>query len=241
MDTISKRILFGLLLIFASYFAYDFHFKYVINDYQAKQIEQDIQENFRSNKKLFQKLIANSREFGDVERLEFLDDNSISFQLYDSVSDRTESGFIPSLSLGKAKPPGIGTFFQESVQGIEFSDSSTLSVYIADTVIVLNKWLIFFDGKKSNPLVEKLLSYNGVSPAQLQKIEEDLKAVNCSVYDKRRGLLSLRFVGHWGEGFEYIIKTDSTKNVNHLETQKLDDNIYWNYYQIGIFCGWTDW
>lgn len=219
-------VLLGLML----WFAYDFHFKFVINAFQAKQIEKRLQENFHDNRIGFNELLTLSRQLNTLESVEFRENRKIHFQIYDSIQDRNafENDFI-----------SIGNNSSSNVSDIQFKDNNNILVISDDQAFTSDSWTIDFQGEIGNPLVEKLLSYNNISLEQLKELEEKLGKINCQGFDKTDSLITIRFAGHWGESFNYLFPlTDKSDNK---QWNKLADNFYWGHYQNGLFCGWTDW
>ena len=212
------------------WFAYDFHFKFVINDYQAKQIEKRLQDNFYKNQDKFGDLLTFSKQINRLESVEFTENGQISFQVYDTSLDRNslDNYFI-----------SIGDNATFDVTDIEFVDNNSIEVFSGDQAFVYDNWIIDFKGETNNPLVNKLLSYNKINPAELKELKQKLDKIDCDGYDKNDSLITIRYMGHWGESFNYLIPI--TQRVNNEDWNKLEGNYYWEHYHNGLFCGWTDW
>ena len=133
----------------------------------------------------------------------------------------------------------IGKYSSDSIQDITFSDSNTLLVSYLDTSILLHNWVIDFDGNVHNPLVGKLLAYDNTTINQLKQLKPLLQKINCSHFDKDENLIRVRYAGHWGESFDYIIPITNTVNKGSLNN--LSDNYYWEHRLSELFCGLTDW
>lgn len=212
------------------WFFYDFHFKYVINEYQAKKIEKRLQDNFYNNQNSFKEILTFSKQFSKLENLEFKENGLVRFQVYDNSLDRTN--YDPNFII-----IGENSIFE--VLDINFLENNDFEVILEDTVLSLENWIIDFEGKMSDPLIKKLLSYNEISLDQLQQLNKKLNQINCHGFDKNDNLITIRFIGHWGESFNYLIPlTDQTKRV---VWNKLSDNYYWEHYRNPLFCDWTDW
>jgi len=218
------------MLVLLLWFAYDFHFKYIINDYQARQIEKRLQQNFHNNRDSFQDLIAFSQNFSRLEGVEFRNNGQIRFQVYDTLLDREalDNNFI-----------SIGDNPTFEISNLEFVDSNAVEVTSGDQTFQLNNWILDFEGDISHVMVNKLLSYNNANTDLLEQLKQKLDNVNCFAYDHNDSLLTIRYVGHWGEGFNYLFPF--THNAEKTHWNELIDNFYWEHYQHDLFCGWTDW
>ncbi|WP_417590414.1 hypothetical protein [Owenweeksia hongkongensis] len=219
-------VLLGLIL----WFAYDLHFKYLINDYQARQIEKRLQQNFHDNRDSFNELLTFSRQLSTIKSLEFRENGQIYFQIYDTIQDRKafDNDFI-----------SIGNNSSTEVLDIQFKGNNTILVISEDQDFLSKSWIIDYEGDIGNPIVEKLLSYNNISLEQLKELDKKLDKANCQGLDKNDSLITIQFVGHWGESFNYLFPL--TNKSDSKQWHKLEDNYYWEHYQNGLFCGWTDW
>ena len=219
-------IVFGLIL----WIAYDFHFKFVINDYQARQIEKRLQDNFHDNRDRFNDLLTFSKQLSRLESVEFGENRQVSFQVYDTLLDRTtlENNFIT-----------IGDNSTVEVSDIDFIDSNSIKVKSGDETFLFNNWIVDYEGELDSPIVKKILAYNNISIDQLKQLNQKLGNINCNGFHKTDSLITIRFVGHWGESFNYLFPL--TKKPNNEYWNKLTANYYWEHYQNGLFCGWTDW
>ncbi|MGB5927073.1 MAG: hypothetical protein WBH03_02810 [Cyclobacteriaceae bacterium] len=217
----------GLTTLLGSilWFAYDLHFKFVINDYQAKQIERRLQENFHKNRDDFDKLLI----FSKVFHIELRENGQISFQVYDTSLDRKSIDNYINID--------DSSIFD--VKDIEFSDHNSTLVLSGEQTLTFDKWIIDFEGEMNNPIVEKLLSYNKISTEELKELKKNLEKINCSAFDRNDSLITIRYEGHWGESFNYLFPL--THKAENNNWNKLEDNYYWEYYQNALFCGWTDW
>ncbi len=219
-------ILLGLII----WFFYDNFLKFEINNYQAKQIEKRLQKNFKENQDDFQDLMNYSKHFPILENLVFGDNEFISFQVYDSLVDIRKNDHIFIMTGEKA---------DYHIQDIKFLDGNTISVLFDDQQITHKNWTIDFQGKMTEQIVEKLLFYNNISIDQLENLKQKLDKINCSGFNKNKNSITIRYIGHWGESFNYIIPLRDS--IDKDSWNKLDDNYYWEHYVNGLFCGWTDW
>jgi len=219
-------ILLGLIL----WFAYDFHFKFVINDFQANQIEKQLQDNFHENQDKFDDLLIFSKQIKRLESVEFRENGQINFQVYDTSLNRTslDNNFI-----------SIGDNSIFDVTDIEFLGNNSIEVFSGDQAFVYDNWIIDFEGEINNPLVNTLLSYNKINPAELKELKQKLYKIDCYGFGKNDSLITIRYTGHWGESFNYLIPI--TDKTHKADWNKLEDNYYWEHYRNGLFCGWTDW
>lgn len=154
----------------------------------------------------------------------------VSFQVYDTLLDRTsfDNNFI---SIGDNPP------FE--VSDIEFLDNNAIEVSSGEEVFTFENWVVDFYGKTNDPLVKELLAYNDITTDQLHQLRQKLDRIDCNGYDKNDSLITIRYVGHWGESYNYIIPLDIKFDNNNWN--KLATNYYWEHCQNGLFCGWTDW
>lgn len=223
---IGLTTVFSLLL----WFAYDFHFKYVINQYQARQIEKRLQDNFYNNQDSFDDMLTFSKQLSRLENVEFREKGEISFKVYDTLINRTtfNSNFI-----------SIGNNSTFDVSDIEFLDSNAIEVFSEGRTLKVDNWGVDFEGKINDSIVKKLLAYNNISVNQLKQLKQKLGKIDCIGYDKNDSLLTIRYLGHWGESFNYLIPLTNKFDAQNLN--KLAGNYYWEHYQNELFCEWTDW
>lgn len=220
-----KWTVLSILLGLIFWVAYDLHFKYVINDYQAKQIEEQLQENFHRNRDDFDKVVT----FPNMFSVEFRENEHISFQVYNTSLDRFSIDNIIIIDNSSVL----------DVKDIEFLDNNSTLVLSGEQTFTYDKWIIDFEGELNNPIVEKLLSYYNISPEELKELKKNLDKINCSAFDRNDSLISIRYAGHWGEGFNYLFPL--THKAENNNWKKLEDNYYWEYYQNDLFCDLTDW
>ncbi|MDP1816747.1 MAG: hypothetical protein Q8K92_20000 [Leadbetterella sp.] len=213
------------LLWLIIWFAYEFHFKYVINEYQKKQIAIDIQTNFWDKRQSFEELRDFSKKLGMLRNLEFEGNGNICFEVYDSLmnGNTTVANFI----------------FAGEDSDIVFLENNEILSFSASGRFTCKDWRIEFLGDKSHYTVERLLAYNGNTIDELNQLEQKLEDINCEGFDKDKNAIAIRFAGHFGEGFEYIIPLTDTLNVENWN--KLTDDFYWIHFSQPMFCGWTDW
>lgn len=222
-----------ILLALALFISYEVYFKFVINDFQIKQIEKELQLNFQKNQEQFHEFVNYSKGIGRIENLEFFGKKGVRFQISDSLllskkETWAESNFIQ-----------VGNDIEIVTKDILFSDTNSITITTAYGVLSLGNWVIDFDGKITDSIVVKILSYNNIRLEELKGIQQKMEKVNCIAFDKNENLLTLRYKGHWGESFNYQIPL---KDSVYLENwNKLSDNFYWEHYHEELFCGWTDW
>ncbi len=212
------------------WFVYDVHFKFVINSYQAKQIEKQLEENFRNKKDGFNDFFALTQGIGILENVTFGEDEKVNFQ-FDIGS--FDGGYEERFSII------LGDEIYCGIQDIVFSDSNRIFLYLEDTVVSKENCTIFFRGTKQDPFIEKLLAYSGTSLQQLNVIEQKLKEINCIGFGKNRNLLTIRYRGHWGESYNYV--RPLKEGLIPGNSYQLENNFYWEHFEFGLFCGWTDW
>src|SRR5688572_26964241 len=88
MSKKKKWILFASIMVVACltlWLSYDFHFKYVVNKYQERRIEKNLEMNFLAHRQDFDDILSFSDQFKRLENLEFKENDVISFHLKDSL------------------------------------------------------------------------------------------------------------------------------------------------------------
>jgi len=233
MSKKKKWILFASIMVIASltlWLSYDFHLKYVINNYQEKRIEKQLQVNFKSHLEDFEDLVTFSRELGTLENLEFYKTGIIRFDLRDSL-------LIDSL-LSDTNIINVDDDELDVIENLRFTDS-TLFIKSSESESTYKNWMIWYRGRIDNPSVEKLLAYNQITLEQLSQLKNKLDKIKCEAFSKTDSLLTIRYAGHSGECFNYIVPLKPIKISD--EWVKLADNYYWEHYRNGLFCGWSDW
>jgi hypothetical protein len=215
----------AMLLWLIFWVVYDIRFKPVINDYQKRQIEQNIKENFLNNRQSFDEFGVWCKQLGVLRNLEFEGNGIISFNVYDSLGNRAVS--YENMILA------------DEDTDIVFLESNELLVFSENGRFTCKNWSVEFRGHNSHYLVERLLAYNGIHIDQLNSLEQKLEDINCLGIDKSEDLIAIRYAGHIGEGFVYIIPLTDTLNVNNWN--KLSDDFYWTYFRQSFSCKLTDW
>lgn len=235
MKTFKKNIkyIIGLLLIGGLiWFAYDIHFKFIINEYQGNQIEKRLKRDFAKNSKGFEKIRELQSELGNISDLQFsTTDDYIRFEI---KSDSLPMDNYDWIRIYAGKTTNTDLKFI----GLNGRDS-IITEFDNERFTVGKRWLISFEGRKSNPDLKQILSLKKIDLEHLNTIEELLKETNSIAFEKNDSIIKLLYAGHWGESYNYITPI---KNLSKNESwDKLSEKWYSFHYINGLFCGYTDW
>jgi hypothetical protein len=225
------KLAIAILSGFVIWVSYDFYFKFIINDIQANRIEKRMQKNFEKNKDLFTEFLAFTDSFDQNIEIHFLPNEEVQFYLQDSLFDKTENKEF--LSLGKHSYFNINYVKLLDSNEIEYSFESQ------ESEILKQNWSIEYRGKFQNKHFKELLRYNNISESEIKEIELALNKIECIGLNKTDSLITIRYLGHWGESFDYLIPLTNkidTDNWNKISTQ-----FYSHHCKNDLFCGWTDW
>ncbi len=227
------KYVIGLLLIGGlTWFAYDIHFKFVINEYQGNQIKKQLKKDFVKNSKGFEKIREFQSELGNISDLQFSKtDDYIRFKIK-SDSLPTENYDWTRISAGETSINDLKYI------GISEKDS-IVTEYENEKFTVGKPWIISYDGKKSNPELKQILSLKNIDLENLNTIKKLLKETNSIGFEKNDSIIKLTYAGHWGESYNYVTPI---KNLSRNENwEELSEKWYSFHYVNGLFCGYTDW
>ncbi|MCK0158917.1 hypothetical protein MWU65_17145 [Cellulophaga sp. F20128] len=235
MRTFKKNIkyIIGLLLIGGLvWFAYDVHFKFVINEYQGNQIEKRLKKDFAKNSKGFDMISEYQSEFGNISDLQFSKtDDYIRFEI---KSDSFPTDIYDWIQIS------AGEMTNTDLKFLSTSENDSIVTEFENEKFTIGKpWVIYFEGRKSNPDLKQILSLKNIDLENLNSIEKILKETNTIAFEKNDSIIKLRYAGHWGENYNYVTPI---KNISSTENwDGLSEKWYSFHYVNGLFCGYTDW
>ena len=235
MSIVKKNIksIIGLLLVgIVIWFAYDVHFKYVINEYQGNQIGKQLKKDFVKNSKGFEKIIALQSELINISDLQFSQtDDYIRFEIK-SDSLPTDDYDLFQIYAGKET--------NNTLKYIGISEKDSIIIEYENEIFKVGEpWVISFNGKKSDPELKQILSLKKIDLEYLNTIEKLLRETNSIAFEKNDSIIKLRYAGHWSENYNYITPV---KNLSKNENwDKLSKNWYSSHFKNELFCGFTDW
>ena len=221
-----------LLIGGLSWFAYDIHFKYVINEYQGNQIAKQLKKDFTKNSKGFKIVGKLPSELGNISELQFSkSDDYIRFEI---KSDSSPIDNFDWIHISAGETSSFDTKF------IEVSANNDIIVqYENEQFPIESPWIISFKGKRTNPDLKQILSLKKLDLETLTIIEKLLNQTNTIAFEKNDSIIKLRYAGHWGENYNYVTPI---KNLSANQNwEKLSENWYSFHYLSGLFCGYTDW
>jgi hypothetical protein len=133
----------------------------------------------------------------------------------------------------------FNSFPYDSSFHVSFKDRDTILIQWIDTTLSTSDWYLSFEGDINNPWLNTMLSLNDLRKDWVNDLIINLKDLNCIGVDKNEDEIRIRYRGHYGESFDYVVllndKNDSIK-LNHLSNE-----YYWQHREWELFCGWTDW
>ncbi len=229
-----KRWVRGLIvisLVALLWFFYDLYLKYEINDYKASLIEEDIQNNFYNNQQRFNDLISFSKGLKVLENLQFEPNGYISFQLYDSLADRSNVDLINNILVMEKS--------EYYVEDLNILENNQVKTFFGGQTRTDDNWLIEFRGKMNHHILPKLLDYHKVSVEEVRQLRKMVEDLDCAAICNYKDVLEIRYRGHFFENFSYKIPFSDT--VSTGSWNPISNGVYWEYYRSGIYCGWTKW
>jgi len=214
------------------WFAYDIHFKFVINEYQGNQIEKRLKKDFAKNSKGFDKISEYQSEFGNISDLQFSKtDDYIRFEI---KSDSFPTDIYDWIQISAGETTNTDLKFLSTTE-----NDSIVTEFENEKFTVGKPWVIYFEGGKSNPDLKQILSLKNIDLENLNNIEKILKETNTIAFEKNDSIIKLRYAGHWGENYNYVTPI---KNISSTENwDELSEKWYSFHYVNGLFCGYTDW
>lgn len=227
------KTIIGLLLIgVIIWFAYDIHFKYVINEYQGNQIQKRLKKDFANNSIVFDQINEYQSQFGNISNLQFSEtDDHIHFEI---KSDSFPNDINDWVRIAAGETTNMDLKFLAIAK-----NDSILIEFENEKITVGKPWVISFEGGKSNPDLKQILSLKNINLENLNTIEKFLKETNSIAFEKNDSIIKLRYAGHWGENYNYLTPIRSL--TNNESWDKLSEKWYSFHYKNGLFCGYTDW
>jgi hypothetical protein len=214
--------LLGLLL----WGLYEFYFKFEVIAYQDKQKENDLIKNYQAKQKEFKDFINYTNSITRFESVLFGPDNSITFQIYDTVIDRAKNFESTFLTVGRNST--------DDIHDIEFLDGNRILISSDSNKQIIKDWIIHYEGKTDVEIVSKLLQYNRLSAEQIKDLRDKLEKLNCVGFSKNDKLISIMKTGSLINCFNYLFPLDSS--INRKNLNELSDNFYWEHYKHPSIC-----
>ncbi|MEL6821226.1 MAG: hypothetical protein AAFP70_05670, partial [Calditrichota bacterium] len=121
-----------------------------------------------------------------------------------------------------------------------FPDSSEV-IYMRDTLIYKENWIVSFGGNMNDPIAKTLLDYNKISLNQVELLVKKLENLKLRGIDKTEDHISLTYAKYLAEEFYYYIPLKDI-DTSHTKRHKLADNYYWSFFKhplIDIFIDWS--
>lgn len=226
MDLIKKWLVAILLIGTLCWMSYNYYFKILIHDYEKGIIEKELKMNFDDNRSSFDDIVSFSENIKRLDQFEFYDDDYVKFRVYDSVQDwtkRVEESFITY----------VGESSDYPISDVSFGNDNKLNIWTKDTIYSQERWIIEFYGQRSDPLVKKLLNYNNIRIEDLIYLEQKLRIIECTAFDKSDDLIIIGYRRNYEESYQYLIPLSENDRVNRWE--KLDNDFYWIVSQVDPF------
>ncbi len=245
--TIRKVGLHSLLCLFVvitGYFSYEFFLKEFIFEYFRMQVVDGMKQNLENHEEDFEDLVEFSKNFSDIDGITFLEDNTIEFSIYSSTFTKSNNGYAPIYENVQLTEQNGFVFYHGStyedkyiVESIKFtSDSLFIHTHKEGkhNLYIFYSWIIHYEGKEENTIVENLLSYRDIDLKKFKLLRRKLEKLNCHSLFKNEKILMLHYSGYApNDYFAYNINLN-----NNISTDKeflLKGNYYWHY-QPPSFC-----
>jgi hypothetical protein len=106
-----------------------------------------------------------------------------------------------------------------------------------DTLAVPD-WTVDYSGSKDSQIALILLNNRGIDQTTLDLIVKKLNEANCIGISKTNDGIKIRFKGHRFDNFNYVFLANASERT---DLNKLTDNFFWEHFESGIYCEWTNW
>lgn len=160
------------------------------------------------------------------EEIEFLENGDIGCFLHGDLLSDSPAYLVDLQFYSKSSYPIV----------IDLLPKKQIQISLADTVMIFNNWLWYFEGRKNTNGFEFCLKYLNLTDVQVDSLRSLVSKVNCKAIEvsQNRDIL-LRFCGVGMCEIQYII----SKNSNYLDIgyAKIDSNIYFGLNKDSLLCG----
>ncbi len=214
------------------YFVYGSYVWPRLKEWHLERIERQLEANFASHQKQFETFIEYAEALPELGLLEFEKDSLISFYVNDSLQSRggSEPIFVSV---------GIDNFVCGDIpEEVAIIDNQLQCIIDGDT-LHFKHWTLHFQGKDSDPLLPDLLAYEGIPLQEFLQLQQKIKALDCTAFEKGHDLIALRYRGHSLESLDYVIPLKDTPDRS--KWTHLQGNFYWQHRREELFCGWMNW
>ncbi|WP_338768089.1 hypothetical protein WAF17_07050 [Bernardetia sp. ABR2-2B] len=248
--TIRKIILRSLLCLFvaiASYFSYEIYLKDFIFEYFRMQVVDRMKENLENHESEFEELVEFSKDFNDIDDLQFFENDIINFRLRDS----SMSSYIPNIDYESIwlTERNDSIFWNQGnldfiVEKVEFNKDNFVKVYLnyegERDIDTLHNWTINYRGTTNNIILKQLLTYRNIDFEKFKLLRNKVEKVNCHSFYKSGHSFMLSYAGYApSDYFFYIISPNSPLSIGAKHLSKED--YYWCYHTSSFCIDMINW
>lgn len=208
---------------------YDNYLKYELNALQASLIEKRLKRNYHEHADQLADFSLFLQQFSHLD-VDFLSEENMVLTVDHDLPNDWQGVYHVFIEGDSIDLDGVKLQPQDLHQLLTHST-------LFDEVAIPH-WQVVFRGPKDSPLATMLLAYEGVNPEDFERIKEGLEEVNCVGLIVSPDQHLFRYRGGYLESFNYLTPVGGAVEP---AWEPLSENFYWEHFEHGMLCGWTDW
>lgn len=224
-----KKIFILTIGTAALYLAYELQLKFVINEYQISRIEDRLQRNFFEHSEELAELSNYVLQFKDFN-LAIRPSNELQISITDTTSRKEDERYF-LVENDSVRFLGL-TFEPGNLEQV-------ISKSILFDTLEIPKWRIEYRGEAKSEIASLMLSSRGIHDKDVVAIINKLELVNSIGITRNEQWVKIRYRGFNWDSFNYVYPLFDCEPAS--EWNYLANNFYWEHYEFGLYCGWTDW
>lgn len=249
-NSIKKIALYSLLYLctmVGSHYAYKFYFEEIIQEYFREKVVERIKQNLENHEDEFEQLVEFSKNFNEIDGLEFLENDTIDFRLH-SLSLGSYNSRINYESIWLIERNDSVFYKQQDleilVENFEFDKENSVSIFLRygnrKDIYKLDNWTIHYKGNTNSFLLKKLLTYRNINFNKFLLLREKVKRLNCHYFEKNNGILTLYYAGNAPNDY-FAYKINVSHGLSMKKYNLIKKNYYWHYQPSSLCFEITNW